>query len=322
MNDVVTQEAPRHALTSGGAVKAIVPQDFEGAWRIARAVTDAGMAPKGLEKPEQAMVAILHGLEVGFTPMAALQSIAVVNGRPSIWGDGALALVQSSGLLEEFEETITGGGEQMEARCEVKRRGKKPKVGTFSVSDAKTAGLWRKQGPWTQYPKRMLQMRARAFALRDAFADILRGLSIAEEQADVERMKDVTPSAEGKQPPQPPKPPVKNADVTMDDGKTIDHVADAEDMQDEREEAEEQADEEVGEEVEADAETGEVQDDESSFDPDAFLDNLQRILGDQTTAEGIEEAWDELDVEATLTTDSERLEVANSFKAAALKKVK
>ena len=41
-----------------------------------------------------------------------------------------------------------------------------------------------KQGPWTQYPKRMRQMRARAFALRDVFADILKGMPIAEELQD------------------------------------------------------------------------------------------------------------------------------------------
>ena len=55
---------------------------------------------------------------------------------------------------------------------------------TFSQNDAEIAGLWSKAGPWKQYPKRMLQMRARAFCLRDLFPDVLKGLAVAEEVVD------------------------------------------------------------------------------------------------------------------------------------------
>jgi hypothetical protein len=69
------------------------------------------------------------------------------------------------------------------------------------VADAKLARLWGKSGPWQQYPKRMLQMRARV-AFRDLFADALGGHYIAEELIGIEESaKDITP-------PQPPKPPV------------------------------------------------------------------------------------------------------------------
>jgi len=57
---------------------------------------------------------------------------------------------------------------------------------------AKTAGLLGKQGPWTQYPRRMMQMRARSWALRDVFPDVLRGMPIAEDIMDIEPMRDVT----------------------------------------------------------------------------------------------------------------------------------
>lgn len=52
------------------------------------------------------------------------------------------------------------------------------------MEDARKAGLAGKQGPWTSYPKRMRQMRARAFALRDVFPDVLRGMPVAEELMD------------------------------------------------------------------------------------------------------------------------------------------
>jgi len=195
MNEVVPID-PRPALIAGGRVSAIVPQSMDEAYRLAKAVCVAGMAPKGLDTPEKAMVAILHGLELGLTPMTALQRIAVVNGRPVIWGDGAMSLVRGSGACEYVHETITGEGDAMVAKCEAKRKGEtKPIVGIFSVVDAKKAALWGKQGPWQQFPKRMLQMRARAFALRDGFADVLGGLYLREEIEDAQ---------ERRQPPAPP----------------------------------------------------------------------------------------------------------------------
>ena len=185
---VVENETRRAPLLAGARPSAIVPQSMEEAYRIADAVCRAGMAPKGLDEPAKARVAIMHGLEVGLTPMAALQRIAVVNGRPTIWGDGAIGLVRGSGACEFIHETTSGEGDALEARCEAKRKGQeKPIVGTFSVADAKKAALWGKAGPWQQYPRRMLQMRARAFALRDGFADVLGGLYLREEIEDESR---------------------------------------------------------------------------------------------------------------------------------------
>jgi hypothetical protein len=186
---------PRAQVTIGARPEAMVPTTLEGVWRLSELVAASGMAPKDMKQPEQIAVAILHGMEVGMTPMTALQSIAVVNGRPSVWGDGAIGLVRASGQLEEFEEGLNGEGDKRVAFCRVKRRGEKVLERTFSWDDAKKAGLTSKTGPWQNYPNRMLVLRARAFALRDAFADILRGLSIREEQEDVERtMHDVTPT--------------------------------------------------------------------------------------------------------------------------------
>ncbi|WP_146140147.1 hypothetical protein [Alsobacter soli] len=153
---------------------------------LAKAVVASRMAPKGLETPEACMVAILHGLEVGLTPLMALQRIAVIDGRPTIWGDAALALVRSSGQCRLIKEWVQGEGpDDWTACCAVQRRSE-PEALTrqFSVADAKQAGLWGQPGPWSGYPRRMLQMRARAFALRDGFADVLGGLYLREEFED------------------------------------------------------------------------------------------------------------------------------------------
>jgi hypothetical protein len=159
---------------------------FDDAFRFAKMVAASDFAPKDFRgKPESCLLAIQHGSEVGLSPMQSLQSIACINGRPSVWGDAALALVMGSPVCEYVRETVDGDGDSMVATCEAKRRGyDKPTVVRFSVADAKKAGLWGKQGPWASYSRRMLQMRARGFALRDTFPDILRGLVTAEEAQD------------------------------------------------------------------------------------------------------------------------------------------
>jgi len=187
MSNEITKRAPLQAVQRSANIGAIIPQSIEEAYRIAQFVTAANTAPKTYGRDANTvMVGIMHGLEVGLTPMAALQSIAVINGMPTIYGDGALGLVRSSSLLEDIKEEISGEGDSMVATCTCKRIGQEtPIVSTFSVADAKEAGLWKKAGPWTQYPKRMLQMRARSWALRDGFADVLRGLYIREEAEDI-----------------------------------------------------------------------------------------------------------------------------------------
>jgi hypothetical protein len=159
---------------------------FEDAFRFSKLVATSDFAPKDFRgKPESCLLAIQHGAELGLSPMQSLQSIAVVNGRPSVYGDTALAVCKGSPVCEWVRETIEGEGEHMVAVCQAKRRGDaQPVESRFGVAEAKKAGLWGKSGPWTQYPRRMLQMRARGFALRDAFPDVLRGLVTAEEAAD------------------------------------------------------------------------------------------------------------------------------------------
>lgn len=173
--EISTQRAGGLALAS-----------FDDAFRFAQMVAKSDFAPKDFRgKPESCMLAIQHGSEVGLSPMQSLQSIACINGRPSVWGDAALALVMGSPVCEYVRERVEGDGDSMVAICEAKRRGyPDANVTKFSVADAKKAGLWGKAGPWTQYSKRMLQLRARGFALRDAFPDVLKGLVTAEEAQD------------------------------------------------------------------------------------------------------------------------------------------
>jgi hypothetical protein len=187
---------PKPQIMAGGQVAALIPQSLDEAFRVSQAIAISGLAPKGIDKAEQIMVAIMAGAELGLAPFQSLQSFAVVNGRPTLWGDGLLAVVRGRGV--KVREWLEGEGDAMVAHCECTRPDNGEQIyRTFTVGDAKKAGLWGKSGPWQQYPKRMLQMRARALSLRDGCADMLRGIQVREEVDDYQPVRNVTPQASG-----------------------------------------------------------------------------------------------------------------------------
>jgi hypothetical protein len=182
--------------------RGFAPATITEAIQFSEMLAKSAMVPKQYQgKPEDIMVAVQWGYEIGLAPLQALQNISVINGKPSVYGDAAMALVQASPVCDGIDESIEGEGTPNPvAVCVARRKGRNPVIARFSVEDAKRAGLWGKQGPWQAYPKRMLQMRARGFALRDAFPDVLKGLITAEEAMDFpdeakpRQAKDITPT--------------------------------------------------------------------------------------------------------------------------------
>lgn len=170
------QPSPIQAEESG----TLVGRTFEDQYRIARAYHASGLMPAGLNTPEKVLVALQICHELGLPPMTSVGNIAVINGTPSLFGNLPLALVQKSGKLKNFRESFIEKDDQViGATCMVQRNFQEEITRVFTLEDAKVAGLLGK-GPWKQYPKRMLQFRARTWALKDAFPDILAGIGIEE----------------------------------------------------------------------------------------------------------------------------------------------
>ena len=183
------------------------PNSFQELILFSDRLARTNFVPKNYRgKPNDILCAIQMGAELGLSPMLSLQNIAVINDRPSIYGDAMLAICKASPLCESIEEYLDGDQSQINtltAICKVRRRGFKNEItGSFSWKDAEKAGLT-KRGVWLSYPKRMLQMRARGFALRDAFPDLLNGLITREEANDYQheengfRQKDDSHSCDG-----------------------------------------------------------------------------------------------------------------------------
>lgn len=164
--------------------RSLAPSNITEAVEFSERLAASSLVPANFKgKPADVLVAMQWGYELGLSPLQALQNIAVINGKPSVYGDTLLALVQGHPEYAGHKEWLEGEV----AHCLIQRRKGQAIIDTertFSVTDAKRANLWGKGGPWQQYPQRMLQMRARGFALRDAFADALRGFITVEEAQD------------------------------------------------------------------------------------------------------------------------------------------
>lgn len=167
------------------AERGLVPQSVSELFRLAKALVQGGIAPKGMSE-HQCVGTMLFGLELGMRVIQSLNSIAFINNRPSIWGKGARALLLTSGEMAALpEEFFEGSGDNLTAVCRMKRRGM-PGVaeGRFSWADAKRMGLTGKD-TYRKDPKGMLSWRAWHRAAMKGFSDVLMGLWVREVARDV-----------------------------------------------------------------------------------------------------------------------------------------
>lgn len=152
---------------------------------LAEIISDTLFVPKEFRgKKNEIFAVIIYGMEIGISPMQALQNISIINDKPNIYGDLSLALISGHKDFEDMKEYFKDENETI-AVCKIKRKNRELIIREFSIQDAKKANLLGRP-IWQTYTKRMLQMRARGFALRDSFPDVLKGLITREEATDYE----------------------------------------------------------------------------------------------------------------------------------------
>lgn len=197
----------------------LAPKDFDGLWRCISVICETSMAGAYRKKPEEAFVAAQLGMSVGMNYMQSLQSVAVINGKPSLYGDATTALCKASTQMEDHQEYWELDGEKLQdyegpedlkewpdnlkAVCLMKRRGvTSPQIGKFSIMDAKRMQKWNKHtqegnlSVWQKHPLDMLMWKARHRAQSTAFADVLKGFLPAAIAADYEAT-DLEPTGDG-----------------------------------------------------------------------------------------------------------------------------
>lgn len=147
--------------------------------------------------PAALIMAWEHGAELGFSKLQAQNAIAIVEGRPTIYGDAGTALVMQRGLVSGYEESWSGAPyeDDWTAMVNIKRLGVDGSFpGSFSLAEARRAKLYpAKEGAaWQKYTRDMLLWRAKWRAYKSGFADHLKGLVFREVVGDYSEPRDVT----------------------------------------------------------------------------------------------------------------------------------
>lgn len=160
-------------------------QEFQTMKELGTMAIQSKLIPSSISTPEQAIIIMLKGRELGIPPMQAFSSIAVVNGKPTMSSELMLSMIYKNipGAVVNFLETTV-------STCiiEAKRPHGKPAKFEFNIEDAKKAGLTSK-GPWMSYPAAMLRARCISAMARAMFPDALNGVSYTAEELGAETIE-------------------------------------------------------------------------------------------------------------------------------------
>ena len=173
-SEIVTAEVTKEAVAiSDGR---LVPTSIDELFRLSDAMYKSGRY-KGHDSPMSVMVAVLKGMDVGFTPTQALEEVYVVKGKPSFSAKAILALIRRSNIVDPtvgVQISVTGDGAEMVASITSKRRDEPAAVtDTFSMKDAKRAGMT--SDVWRKYPQRMLRWKVIALHADMQYPDVTVG---------------------------------------------------------------------------------------------------------------------------------------------------
>ena len=132
-------------------------------------------------KPEEALVLVLKGRELGLPPLFSLSHVRMVKGNPTIAAEAMLALVLKQGCTHRWVSVTTDA-----ATLELTRPGGSKHSETFTMEDAQRAGLVKPGSGWEKFPKAMLRARAITAACRAFCPDMIMGISYTAEELGAE----------------------------------------------------------------------------------------------------------------------------------------
>ncbi|MEE8298420.1 MAG: hypothetical protein V3R67_03475 [Thermodesulfobacteriota bacterium] len=165
---------------------------------FAQRLIDTKMVGKSFKSAQQVVIGIQYAKSLTMDVIPALKMMFVLNGTPSLYGDGPLAMCQRTGLVHAFEEFWVDkdckqicfknknlNAEVYAAICRVRRQGdSKWQEDFFSIDDLTRAGISQDQygekAVWKKFKRIMMRYKARTLALKSKFADKLNGIGIME----------------------------------------------------------------------------------------------------------------------------------------------
>jgi hypothetical protein len=135
----------------------------------------------GVTSPDQAAAIMLKGYELGLSMTASFELVQVIQGKPALSPRGAMAILLSSPLVKEIKiDRLSSKALKDEFagyQCHMERVNGFKHTASFTLEDAKRAGLLKPDSGWTKYPENMCLWRAIGFAADVVFPDVTAGMT-------------------------------------------------------------------------------------------------------------------------------------------------
>lgn len=156
------------------SLSAYEPKDMSQAFQLATYFAKSNLLGE-LHTPEQVMLIMATGAELGIPPTTAIRAIHIIKGKPVVSADLKVALCLRR--KDRCEYFVLIKSDEEHAVYETKPVGGQPVQMKFTLDDAKRAKLsFQPDSNWCKYPRVMLRHRASAELAQAVYPDLVLGL--------------------------------------------------------------------------------------------------------------------------------------------------
>lgn len=176
-------------LTKTPTEGAFSSEGFDHAQRVAKMLAASELIPKQYQgNIQNTMIALEMANRIGASPLAVMQNLHVVQGKPGWTSTFIIALVNSHPKYEDLQFDKKGSGMDMECTAWTYRKGTKERIEgpKVTMAMAKAEGWIDRNGSkWKTMPDLMIMYRAATFFGRLYTPELMIGMQTTEEIVDV-----------------------------------------------------------------------------------------------------------------------------------------
>jgi hypothetical protein len=185
MSEALQKQAPATLVQFASPFSGI--QAFQDCQRMAQLLASSELVPKSYTgNVANCVIALEMAGRIGASPLAVMQNLYIVHGRPAWSSQFLIACVNASGRFSPMRYTMSGDGEGRACVAwAVDRNGERLESPAVSIAMAKAEGWVSKQGSkWQTMPELMLRYRAATLFARLYAPELTMGIHTDDEVID------------------------------------------------------------------------------------------------------------------------------------------